>query len=145
MAKNFVGAGQCRDPHFGVDHCDSSCCVVPCVSCEKGCACYSSQYYCSDFVVNCGSGDFDTGQYCPATECCHAPVCFECASRSRIVCRFCVKRTTVEFLHKSPNSYSGNFSEKTDCSGLEDWLYKIGQFYELQQQLKGKCQLFFYG
>jgi len=142
MAKNFVGAGQDRDPHFG--DFDSSCCVVPCVSCGIRCAYYSSQIYNSEFVVKCEFQDFDTVQYCPATECCNAPVCFECASRSRIVCRFCVKRTTVEFLHKSrPNSFSGNFSEKTDCSGLEDWLYKIWQFYELQQQLKGKCQLFF--
>ena len=131
--------GSDCDPNYGDD--DDSCCVVPCASAScSSLARYSSQIYGSDFVVKCRFQDIDTGQYCPATECCHAPVCFKCAPRSRIVCRFCVKRTTVEFLHKS---HSGYFSEKTDCYRVEDWLYKIGQFYELQQQMNGKCQLFF--
>jgi len=104
---------------------------------------YSSGVCRSEFAVNVerSKSTFDLGEFCQATNCCNGPVCFDCAFRPKIFCRFCFKWTRVEFLAKIQSTEW--FSEKTECRDIGDWFELLEQFDQIEQQLNRHCQLFF--
>jgi hypothetical protein len=118
-----------------------ACTAVRC-GCE-GCrkiAPFTERDYISDFGVCRGKKYYNLGKFCPVTECCHRPVCFDCAFETTIFCEYCREPSTVDFLAKI--AY-GKFSEKTNSWCIEVWLQKIWDFHVFKKHLQGDCHLFF--
>jgi hypothetical protein len=117
-----------------------SCTEVPC-----GCGCgnlapYTERDYNCEFGVVRGKKYYNLGKFCPVTECCNAPVCFNCAFETTIFCEYCREPSSVDFLAKE--AY-GKFSEKTNSWSITDFFRKLWKFHEFKEHLQGDCHLFF--
>lgn len=115
-------------------------CAVGCSACKRV-APFTERNYTSDFGVSTKSGGYyNLGSHCSVTACCHGAVCFCCAFRSEIFCKFCDQQTTVLFLDKN---YSRRFSQRTESGSITDWFDLICSFDRLKEDLGRNCQLFF--
>jgi hypothetical protein len=117
--------------------------ITDCLLCKLyASACYTERFYTGDYEFKKGSRSYNSGTRCPATECCHGPVCFSCAasfSNTEVFCNLCRKNTEIVFLNKGGSNY---FSEETRSNQIGDWIGKLWDFDNVLESL-GENRHFF--